>query len=80
MIGGTRFIGAHVVRQLADRGHAVTVYHRGLHEADLPADVRHLRRVEAAMPVRSFPNELLQPEPDIVIHMMAMGEADALPQ
>ena len=30
------------------------------------------------MPVRSFPNELLQPEPEVVIHMTAMGEADAV--
>ncbi len=78
VIGGTRFIGASVVRFLANRGHAVTVYHRGLHEADLPASVRHLRRAEAAMLARSFPNELLQPEPDVVIHMTAMGEADAV--
>lgn len=37
VIGGTRFIGAHVVRQLADGGHAVSVYHRGQHEPELPA-------------------------------------------
>ncbi len=30
------------------------------------------------MPVRSFPKELLSPEPDAVIHMTAMGEADAI--
>lgn len=29
VIGGTRFIGAHVVRQLHDRGVKVTVFHRG---------------------------------------------------
>jgi nucleoside-diphosphate-sugar epimerase len=78
VIGGTRFIGAHVVRQLVDHGHSVTVYHRGQHEADLPPNVRHVRRAEAAMPVRSYPDELLTPRPDVVIHMMAMGEADAL--
>jgi len=77
VIGGTRFIGAHVVRQLVDGGHAVTVYHRGQHEAVLPASVRHVRRPEAAMPVRIFPVELLTPQPNVVIHMMAMGEADA---
>jgi 2'-hydroxyisoflavone reductase len=29
MIGGTRFIGRHVVEQALDRGHDVTVFHRG---------------------------------------------------
>jgi len=77
VIGGTRFIGAHVVRQFADAGHTVTVYHRGEHETQLPDSVRHVRRAEAAMPVRSFPAELLTPEPDVVVHMIAMGEADA---
>jgi len=77
VIGGTRFIGAHVVRQLVDAGHSVTVYHRGQHEAELPAAVRHVRRPEAAVPVQSFPAELLSPRPDAVIHIMAMAEADA---
>src|SRR5712692_6856166 len=29
VIGGTRFMGPHVVRGLAERGHQVTVFHRG---------------------------------------------------
>lgn len=61
VIGGTRFVGAHVVRQLADAGHAVTVYHRGEHNAQLPDSVRQVWRVEAAMPVRGFAAELLIP-------------------
>ena len=77
VIGGTRFIGLHVVRQLVAGGHAVSVYHRGEHESELPANVRHVRRPEAAMPVHNFSPELLTPEPDIVVHMIAMGEADA---
>lgn len=78
VIGGTRFIGAAVVRHLVDAGHSVTTYHRGEHEANLPDSVRHVRRPEAAMPVRSFPEDLLSPRPDVVIHMIAMGEADSL--
>jgi nucleoside-diphosphate-sugar epimerase len=76
IIGGTRFIGACVVQQLAQAGHAVTVYHRGEHEAHLADSVRHVHLPEAAMPVRSFSAELLTPEPDALIHMVAMGEAD----
>ena len=77
VIGGTRFIGAYVVRQLAAAGHALTVYHRGEHESDLPTGVRHLRHPEAAMPVLSFSDELLTPQPDIVVHMIAMGQGDS---
>jgi nucleoside-diphosphate-sugar epimerase len=77
VIGGTRFIGASAVRQLIEAGHSVTVFHRGEHESRLPESVRHVRRPEAAMPVRSFPAELLNPQVDVVIHMIAMGEADA---
>lgn len=77
VIGGTRFIGAEVVRLLAMHGHAVTVYHRGSHESDLPAGVRHVHNDKAGIPVLEFSRELLDPKPEVVIHMIAMGEADA---
>jgi len=77
MIGGTRFIGPHVVRGLVALGHSVTVYHRGVTEADLPGGVHHIRDPAATMPVLSFPREALEPPPDAVIHMIPMGERDA---
>lgn len=77
LIGGTRFIGPYVVRQLLERGHDVTVYHRGEHDGALPSSVRHVRHPQAGMPVRHFAPELLTPAPDVVVHMIAMGEADA---
>jgi len=43
----------------------------------LPAAVRQLRSEHAAMPVRTFPPELLRFDFDAVIHIIAMGEADA---
>ena len=76
IIGGTRFVGPYVARSLAEQGHQVTVYHRGDHEAKLPPSVTHFRDPRAAMPVLAFPDSLLNPAPDVVIHMMAMGEAD----
>jgi nucleoside-diphosphate-sugar epimerase len=77
VIGGTRFIGIYVVRQLIDNGHSVTVYHRGKYESKLAAGVRHVLRTDESMLVRNFSAELLTPSPDVVIHMIAMGEVDA---
>ena len=77
VIGGTRSIGPRVVKWLVEGGHNVTVYHRGISESALPDAVRHLHSPKAALPVLEFSPELLQPEPDVVLHMMAMGEHDA---
>ncbi|HZR23927.1 MAG TPA: NAD-dependent epimerase/dehydratase family protein [Vicinamibacterales bacterium] len=77
VIGGTKFIGPYVVRELVSLGHDVTVYHRGEHEPSLPRSVRHVHSPAAAMPVVAFSRELHQPPPDVVIHMIAMGERDA---
>jgi nucleoside-diphosphate-sugar epimerase len=42
VIGGSGFIGPYVVQQLADKGHEVTVFHRGYAKPKLPAGVREL--------------------------------------
>ncbi|HYO90504.1 MAG TPA: NAD-dependent epimerase/dehydratase family protein, partial [Pyrinomonadaceae bacterium] len=42
ILGGTRFVGPYVVRELALQGHDVTVFHRGETEVDLPPSVRHV--------------------------------------
>ncbi len=42
ILGGTKFVGPHVVRELAAHGHDVTIFHRGEHELDLPSTVRHV--------------------------------------
>jgi nucleoside-diphosphate-sugar epimerase len=77
VIGGTRFIGPHVVRGLHALGHEITVFHRGEHTAELPTGVTCVRSADAAMPVVRFPETLIDPPPDAVIHMVAMGERDA---
>lgn len=68
VLGGTKFIGPHVVRHLVDGDHEVTVFHRGETEADLPPSVRHVhgdfRELEQRMP------ELVDPVPDVVIDMV----------
>src|SRR5690242_8256358 len=80
IIGGTNFIGPHVVRLLAAEGHDITVFHRGEHEPDLPP-VRHIHHPSAAIPIAQVPSdlrsELQAMAPDVVLHMVAMGEDDA---
>jgi len=42
IIGGTRYLGAAIVRELLNNGHLVTVLHRGQTPGDLPSEVRHV--------------------------------------
>jgi len=68
ILGGTRFIGPHVVRGLAEGGHEVTVFHRGETEPELRSSVRHVhgdfQDLEQRLP------ELRDPAPDVVIDMV----------
>src|SRR5436305_10721737 len=75
VVGGTIFIGPSVVRQLAQAGHEVAVFHRGEHETPLPEEVRHIhgdrdRISEQRAAIGSF-------APDVVVDMRAMTEAQA---
>jgi nucleoside-diphosphate-sugar epimerase len=68
VIGGTGFIGPHLVRELARTGHSVAVFHRGTTRPDLPAehilgDRRDLAR--------------LHPEADVVIDLILSSGAQA---
>jgi nucleoside-diphosphate-sugar epimerase len=78
IIGGTRSVGLAAARRLAAAGHDLAVFHRGEHPGDLPASVKRFRSPAAAMPVLVIPDELRAFEPEAVVHMIAMGEADAL--
>jgi nucleoside-diphosphate-sugar epimerase len=42
ILGGTVFLGRHVAAEALARGHEVTLFHRGLHGADLFPDAEHL--------------------------------------
>ena len=43
VLGGTGFIGPHLVRHAVARGHRVTIFTRGRRDADLPAEVVRLK-------------------------------------
>ncbi len=77
VIGGTRFIGAHAVRRLREAGADIAVFHRGTNANPiLPPDIEHVLDPGAAYPITAFPDRLLG-DWDVVLHMVAMGEADA---
>jgi nucleoside-diphosphate-sugar epimerase len=76
VIGGTNFIGPHVIAGLHRLGHEITVYHRGHHEPELPPAVLHVHSPRAGIPVLHFPAELSSPPPDVVLHMFPVGEDD----
>lgn len=75
VIGGTAFMGPHVVRRLAGLGHEVAAFHRGKTRAEHPAGVmeflgdRHKLGDHAAA-LRGF-------KPDVVVDMVLITEADA---
>ncbi|MCB2156476.1 NAD-dependent epimerase/dehydratase family protein [bacterium] len=76
VIGGTRFMGPHVVRRLIAMGHGVAVFHRGHTEPDFPHEVLRLhgdrRRLrDHAVEFRTF-------APDVVLDMIAVTESDAV--
>jgi nucleoside-diphosphate-sugar epimerase len=74
-LGGTSFTGPHAVRELAGRGHEVTVFHRGEHEPELPAEVRHVHGDLARWD--EHVDELRALEPAVVVDMVAYVREDA---
>jgi nucleoside-diphosphate-sugar epimerase len=77
VIGGTGFIGKHIVARFAIHEHEVIAFHRGQTPAVVPENVREILDPHSVLPIQRFPKELLRLEPDVVIHTMMMGLPDA---
>lgn len=81
VIGGTGFVGPHIVRRLHDLDNAVTVVHRGRTETDLPAAVRHIHLNPDGLPGRAWLSDVWTEfgplAPDVVLDMMPVTEDDA---
>lgn len=75
VIGGTRFIGPPVVRRLSERGHQVTVFHRGDTEPAELHGIAHLHGERQRL--RDFSDEFRRLAPDVVLDMPAYTERDA---
>ena len=75
VVGGTIFIGPSVVRQLAQAGHEVAIFHRGEHEIDLPEGVRHIHGDRDRIGEQR--EAIAQFAPETVVDMRAMTGSQA---
>lgn len=85
ILGGTKFVGPHVVRQLAahgpnlgpnlDQSHEITIFHRGVTETELPESVRHIHGDFASFDAHL--DELKRISPEVVLDMVPFREEDA---
>lgn len=75
ILGGTSFVGPHVVRQLVAHGHDVTIFHRGNTETNLPGKVKHFHGDFANFPDHLY--ELRYLSPEVVLDMVPFRAEDA---
>lgn len=76
IIGGTGFIGAHIVRRLASEGHDVTVFHRGQTNAELASGVQFI--LGGRQRLSDFRDEFEQLAPQVVLDINPYNEQDAV--
>jgi nucleoside-diphosphate-sugar epimerase len=75
IIGGTGFIGRHVVHGLVAKGHNVALFHRGQTAPDLPASVIHIHGERQYL--EDFASQFESFSPQVVLDMIAHTEENA---
>src|SRR5215468_5184332 len=76
VIGGTGFIGAHVLRHLLDKGHEVMVFHRGQTETSSAAPIQYIFGDRRTLP--AFTAKFRQFSPQVTLDVIPYSEADTM--
>jgi nucleoside-diphosphate-sugar epimerase len=84
LLGGTRFVGLAILEQLLAYRHEVLIVHRGEHEIEEIAGVRHLHVARSDLPAQARAISAFRPEAAIDACAMTLADAraalDALPR
>ncbi len=75
IIGGTRFIGPQVCKQLLASGHRVTVFHRGQTNVDPSLEIAQIHRNRHDL--SNLSTQLRKLSPDVVLDMICYNEREA---
>ncbi len=75
LIGGTGFIGPHIVRELVRQGHDVTVYSRGISQAPLPEGVGHIAGDRNEL--QKHLDDFRRAAPDVVVDLITSSGRQA---
>jgi nucleoside-diphosphate-sugar epimerase len=73
VIGGTRFMGPHLVRLLCDQEHEVAVFHRGQSSATLPPGVLRIQGDRNRL--ADYAADMLAFRPEVVVDMICVNAA-----
>ncbi|HEX4207139.1 MAG TPA: NAD-dependent epimerase/dehydratase family protein [Ktedonobacteraceae bacterium] len=76
LIGGTRFIGPAVARQLHEQGHTVAIFHRGQTRAQLPQGVAEILGERSQL--ANYRADFVRFAPAVIIDMFPFVEQDAI--
>ena len=75
IIGGTRFIGPYLIKNLSEAGYEVHIFHRGKTQTELPSGVQEILGDRDRL--MTYVSTLRELKPDLVLDMMLSNEQQA---
>jgi nucleoside-diphosphate-sugar epimerase len=77
IVGGTRFIGPFLIKELLDKGHEVAIFSRGNNKLDSSLSEKVTHFVGDMSRLMDYKEDFRSFAPHVVVHMIAFTEIDA---